>query len=171
MWRRRIYVICPNLQSAQQTMNDLLIARIDERHIHVLARRGASMEGLHEANVLQKTDLVHGAGLGLLIGGAAGVLLGAFVVLRPPDGVTLQLVTILLTALGGAFFGTWVSSMVGAGVPNTKLLAFAKDIEEGRYLMMIDVPARRVDEIQSLLEMRHPEDRRGGVEPTIPAFP
>jgi hypothetical protein len=152
-------------------MNDLLLARIDERHIHVLASRGASMEGLHEANVLQKTDLVHGAGLGLLIGGAAGVLLGVFVVLRPPDGVTLQLVTILLTALGGAFFGTWVSSMVGAGVPNAKLLAFAKDIEEGRYLMMIDVPSRRVEEIQMFLEKRHPEDRSGGIEPTMPAFP
>jgi hypothetical protein len=171
MWRRRIYLICPDLRSAQQTMNDLLLARIDEGHIHVLAKRGASMEGLHEASVLQKTDLVHGAGLGLLVGGTAGVLLGVFIVLLPPGGVTLQLVTILLTALVGAFFGTWVSSMVGAAVPNTKLLAFAKDIEEGRYLMMIDVPPRRVDEIQSFLEKRHPEDRSGGIEPTMPAFP
>lgn len=171
MWRRRLYVVCPDLNAAQQTMNDLLLARIDERHIHVLARRGASMEGLHEANVLQKTDLVHGAGLGLLVGGAAGVLLGAFVVLVPPEGVSLRLVTVLLTALGGAFFGVWVSSMVGASVPNTKLLAFAKDIEEGKYLMMIDVPYRRVEEIQAYLEKRHPEDRAAGIEPTMPAFP
>jgi hypothetical protein len=152
-------------------MNDLLLARIGERHIHVLAQRDAPMEGLHEASVLQKTDLVHGAGLGLLIGGATGVLLGVFLVLQPPEGITLRLVTILLTALGGAFFGTWVSSMVGAGVPNTKLLAFAKDIEEGKYLMMIDVPARRIGEIQSLLAKRHPEDRDAGIEPTMPAFP
>jgi hypothetical protein len=66
-----MYVVCPDLQSAQQTMNDLLLARIGERRIHVLARRGAAMDGLHEATVLQKTDLVHGAGLGLHIGGAA----------------------------------------------------------------------------------------------------
>lgn len=171
MWRRRMYVVCPDLQSAQQTMNDLLLARIGERRIHVLARRGAAMDGLHEANVLQKTDLVHGAGLGLLIGSAAGILLGVFLVVQPPEGLTLQFVTILLTALGGAFFGTWVSSMVGAGVPNTKLLAFAKDIEEGKYLMMVDVPARRVGELQSLLAKRHPEDRNAGIEPTIPAFP
>jgi hypothetical protein len=61
--------------------------------------------------------------------------------------------------------------MVGAGVPNTKLLAFAKDIDEGKYLMMIDVPARRVGELQSLLANRHPEDRNAGIEPTMPAFP
>jgi hypothetical protein len=169
--RRRLYVICPDLQAAQQTMNDLLLARIDEGHIHVLATRGASMEGLHEANVLQKTDLVHGAELGVVVGGAAGVILGVVLVLMPPSGFQLQLVTILITALGGALFGTWASSLVAAGVPNTKLLAFAKDIEEGKYLMMVDVPFRRVEEIQSLLRTRHPEDKDGGVEPSMPAFP
>lgn len=169
--RRRLYVICPNLQAAQQTMNDLLLARIDERHLHVLARRDTPMEGLHEANVLQKTDLVHGAELGLVIGGAGGVILGAILVLMPVEGIQLQLVTVLLTALGGALFGIWVSSMVAAGVPNSKLLAFAKDIEEGKYLMMVDVPFRRVEEIQLLLQERHPEDKGGGVEPSVPAFP
>jgi hypothetical protein len=60
--------------------------------------------------------------------------------------------------------------MVAAGVPNTKLLAFAKDVEEGKYLMMVDVPFRRVERIQSLLQQRHPEDKGGGVEPRVPAF-
>ena len=169
--RRRLYVICPDLQAAQQTMNDLLLARIDERHIHVLARRGASMEGLHEANILQKSDVVHGAELGLVIGGACGLLLGVVLVLVPLAGVELQLVTVLIAAVGGALFGTWTSSLVAVSVPNTRLLAFAKDIEEGRYLMMVDVPFRRVEEIQSLLRKRHPEDKDGGVEPTVPAFP
>ncbi|OGA32147.1 MAG: DUF1269 domain-containing protein [Betaproteobacteria bacterium RIFCSPLOWO2_12_FULL_62_13b] len=169
--RRRLYVICPELQAAQQTMNDLLLARIDEPHIHVLAKRGAPMEGLHEANVLQKTDLVHGAKLGLIVGGAAGLILGAIIVLLPLGGAPVQLVAVLITTLGGGLFGIWASSMVAASVPNTKLLAFAKDIEEGKYLMMVDVPFRRVEEIRLLLEKRHPEDRGGGVEPSVPAFP
>ena len=37
--------------------------------------------------------------------------------------------------------------------------------------MMVDVPFRRVEEIQLLLRKRHPEDKNGGVEPTVPAFP
>jgi hypothetical protein len=169
--RRRLYVICPDLEAAQKTMDDLLLARIDERHIHVLARPGAPMEGLHEANVLQKTDLVHGAELGLVIGGVLGLLLGVVLVLVPLGGVQLQLVTVLIAAVGGALFGTWASSMVAASLPNTKLLVFAKDIADGKYLMMIDVPFRRVEEIQSLLRKRHPEDKDGGVDPTVPAFP
>jgi hypothetical protein len=169
--RRRIYVVCPDLQAAQQTMNDLLLARIDERHVHVLARRDAPMEGLHEANILQKTDLVHGAELGLVVGGATGAILGAVLVLIPLAGMQFQLVTVLVMALGGALFGAWASSLVAAGVPNSKLLAFARDIEEGKYLMMVDVPFRRVEEIQSLVKQRHPEDKGGGVEPSVPAFP
>jgi hypothetical protein len=169
--RRRLYVVCPDLECAEQTMNDLLLARIDERHIHVLARPGAPMGELHEANILQKSDLVHGAELGLAIGGACGVLLGLGLVLVPLGGVQLQLVTVLITAFGGALFGLWASSLVAASVPNTRLLAFAKDIEEGKYLMMVDVPFRRVEKIQLLLRKRHPEDKDGGVEPTVPAFP
>ena len=124
-----------------------------------------------EANVLQKTDLVHGAELGLIVGGAAGLIMGAILVLVPLGGVQLQLFVVLMVALGGALFGLWASSLVAVSVPNTKLLGFAKDIEEGKYLMMIDVPFRRVEEIQSLLQTRHPEDKSGGVEPTVPEFP
>ncbi|MGD8476701.1 MAG: DUF1269 domain-containing protein [Burkholderiales bacterium] len=169
--RRRLYVVCPDLQAAQQTMNDLLLARIGENHIRVLAKPGAPMEGLNEASVLQKTDLVHGAEMGLVIGGIVGIILGVILILIPPGGLELQLVTVLIAAFGGALFGAWASSMAGAGIPNTRLLAFAKDIEEGRYLMMVDIPFHRVEEIQSLVRRRHPEDADGGVEPSIPAFP
>jgi hypothetical protein len=57
----------PGLRSTRGE-DDLLLARIEERPIHFLAKRGTSMDGLHEANVLQKTDLVHGAQLGLVPG-------------------------------------------------------------------------------------------------------
>ena len=169
--RRRLCVVCPDLRAAQQTMNDLLLARIDDGHIHVLARNGVSMEGLHEANVLQKTDVVHGAQTGFLVGGALGIVLGVILVLAPPGNFQLPLATILITVIGGAFFGGWASSMVAAGIPNTRLLAFAGDIEDGKYLMMVDVPYLRVEEIQDLIHKRHPEDRDGGIESSVPAFP
>ena len=93
------------------------------------------------------------------------------VVLLPPAGVSLQLVTILITALAGGLFGTWVSSMVGTQVPNSKLAAFHADIERGKVLMMVDVPLGRVQAIRERVAQRHPEAVSGGIEPTIPAFP
>jgi hypothetical protein len=152
-------------------MNDLLLARIEERHIHSLARQDVPLAGLHEANVLHKTDIVHGAELGLLVGAIGGAVLGVFVIMFPPQGINLQLVTVLITALLGAFFGAWVSSLAAAGIPNSRLGIFAKDIADGKILMMVDVPLHKVETIRSLVEKRHPEAAQGGIEPTIPAFP
>src|SRR5215469_9143486 len=81
--RRRLYYVMPDLECARKIMNDLLLARIEERHIHCLARPGTSMEGLHEANVLQKTDLVHGAQTGLLLGALLGCIVGGAGAARP----------------------------------------------------------------------------------------
>lgn len=169
--RHRLYFVLPDLKAAQQTMNDLLLARIEERHMHWLARRDLPMEGLHEANVLQKTDLVHGAEVGIALGGIAGVVIGAVAIFGPLQTFQLQLVTILFVAIGGAVFGAWVASLKASSIPNSKLLTFTKDIDEGRYLLMVDVPARRVEEIRSLVEKRHPEAVQGGEEPAMPAFP
>ena len=46
--RRRMYYVMPDLASARRTMDDLLLARIEERHIHFLAKPGTPMDGLHE---------------------------------------------------------------------------------------------------------------------------
>ena len=59
--RRRMYFVLPDVPTAEQTTNDLLLARIDERHLHRLGRCGTPLGKLREAGVLQKTDLAHGA--------------------------------------------------------------------------------------------------------------
>jgi hypothetical protein len=169
--RRRLYFVLPDVPSARETMNDLLLARIEERHIHVLAKRGTPLDNLHEASFLQKTDVVHGAELGLVIGGVGGTLVGILMVLSPPAGIPMQLVTILIAALVGCMFGAWAASLVAVGTPNSKLIMFQSDIEAGKILLMVDVPAGKVKVIRELVEKRHPEAASGGIEPTIPAFP
>jgi hypothetical protein len=121
--------------------------------------------------VLQKTDLVHGAQMGVVIGGVVGAAAGALLVFFPPEGATLALVTVLVVAIGGALFGAWASSMVASSVPNSRLKQFERDMAEGKVLMMVDVPMRRVQEVCDAIKRRHPEAASGGFEPTIPAFP
>ena len=169
--RRRLYFMVPDVAGARGIRDDLLLARIEDSHIHVLAKDSIPLEGLHEASILQKTDFVHGAETGLVIGGGIGILAGMVAILFPPAGVDLQLVTILVTALVGAAFGAWVSSMVASSIPNSRLKTFEAGIETGRILMMVDVPGTRVDEIRKLVASRHPEVSGTAQEPTIPAFP
>ena len=44
--RKRIYWLLPDLGSARRTMDELLLARLTEHHIHIAATEGAAMSGL-----------------------------------------------------------------------------------------------------------------------------
>lgn len=171
LMRRRLYFILPDVASARGMLDEILLARIEIERIHFLGRRGELPPDLPESNFLQKTDFVHGAQLGVGVGGLAGVIVGVLIVAFPPAGVSLQLAAVLIAALAGAVFGAWVSSMAASSVPNSKLKRFQGDIDQGKVLMMVDVPIRRVQEISGLVARRHPEALSGGFEPTIPAFP
>ena len=169
--RRRLYFVLPNLGSAIQTANDLLLARVEDRYMHFLAKRGTSLGELHEANYFQKSDLRHSMQIGFILGGCVGFLVGIYIYMTPPEGTHLQLVTILIATVVGAMFGAWAASMIGISTPNTALKRFEAEIGEGRVLLMVDVPKDRVGEIQELVHRSHPEASDHGLEPTIPAFP
>jgi hypothetical protein len=169
--RRRLYFLLPDLASARQVVDEILLARIEARHIHVLARRGVDLGDLPEASVFQKTDVVHGAQIGMILGACAGALFGALLVAFPPSGFQLQLVTILIAAFLGALFGLWVASLAGASVPNSRLTQFHAWIEQGNLLLMVDVPFGQGERVTELVTHRHPEAVPGGTEPRIPAFP
>ncbi|APV49861.1 DUF1269 domain-containing protein [Betaproteobacteria bacterium GR16-43] len=169
--RLRMYVTLPDTQSAKRLADDLLLARIEDRHMHFLARRGTDLGPLHEASYLHKTDAVHGASVGLVVGGVMGVVLGLILVYFPPGGATLQLVTVLITAVIGGGLGAWVATMVGLQVPNSRLKGFEHDLDEGKVLLMLDVPSTRYEEVRSVIARTHPEAADRGNEPTVPAFP
>lgn len=169
--RRRLFYLMPDLPSARRMMDDLLLARVDERHIHVLARRGTSMLGLHEASLLQKSDLVHGAQIGFGIGAVLGVAVGIALVTTLVPDERWQIVTVLGACVVGALFGTWVSSMVGSSTPNSRLRQFSDAIDAGRILVMADVPDHRLNEVRDAMRDRHPEAEDRGIDPHIPAFP
>lgn len=169
--RRRMYFMLPDVPSARVLLDALLLARIEERQIHFYAKDGTLLPDMPEASFVQKSDLVHGLESGMVIGGGAGLLGGVLLVLFPPEGLQLQMIAILVTAIGGAMFGAWASGMAAAAIPNSRLKAFRIGIERGQVLLMVDVPLRRVTEIEGLIAQRHPDVRFGGVEPHIPAFP
>ena len=155
--RRRLYFVLPDVESARRTADDLLLARVEDRHMRFLARRGTTLDPLHEAGYLDKTDMVHGAAVGLALGAIIGALVGVMVVTYPPEGTNPQLVAVLIGMLLGAPLGAWMASMAGAAVPNSRLKQFQADIDAGRVLMMVDVPFGRVDEVTGLVMSRHPE--------------
>lgn len=170
---RRLYFLVPNITSCKQIVDELLLARVDEHHIHIVGKEGTHLleEHLPEAGLLQKSDFIPAVERGIAVGGVTGLLAGIAAVTFPPAGLVLGGGAILGLSLLGAGFGAWMSGMIGVSVPNRQTRAFEQAIEKGELLMMIDVPKARIDEVSALVKQHHPEAEIEGTEPTIPAFP
>lgn len=169
--RRRLYILLPDVDTACKVEDELLLARIPERDMHFLSKRGTNMRNLHQASVLQKTDLLHSMAIGLGAGAGAGLVMGLFAYMFPELSSRFGAGLVAIVTLVGAGFGIWASGLIGASTPNYKLKEYQKSMDEGHVLLMVDVPKHRVDEIARLVRQHHPDADYQGVDPAIPAFP
>lgn len=168
---RRIYFLVPDITTTKKIVDELLQVRIEERHIHVIAKRGTPLEDLPEANLLQKSDFVPAVEQGLMLGGSTGMLAGLVAIVLPPASTVIAGGILLATTLAGAGVGAWLSGMVGMSVGNRRTKEFEEAIEAGHLLLLADVPTDRVDEIEKRVKQHLPTVEIEGTEPHIPAFP
>lgn len=163
---RRLYFMLPDVTHCKQLVRELVQHGIDEQNIHVVARDDVPLEGVNHVNDLPKTELTRGLELGLSVGGIAGMLGGLLAVTFPPAGIALGGgAVILASTLAGAGFGSLVSALVANDIPNYELEAFAKDIEEGQILLILDISTKEVDNIIRLIKVTHPEAIIGIIKP------
>ena len=133
---RRLYFLVDDIDCVRRVIDGLLLARVEERHIHVIAKHGAELEELPEASLLQKSDFIPAVERGIAVGGATGVIAG-LVAMILPGGLVLGGGAILATALLGAGVGAWISGMIGMDAPNSR------DIREERIGMQLQRYASR----------------------------
>ena len=108
---RRLYFLIPTVDSAKKIVDELLLARIEQRHIHIAAAdHHALLEAkLPEAGLLQESDFIPAVERGLAIGGATGILAGIAAVALPGVGLVLGGGAILGIGLAGAGLGALLS--------------------------------------------------------------
>lgn len=169
--RRRLYFMLPDINTAKKIEEELLLAHIDDHHMHFLATMDTKLGDLPKANVLQRTDLLHGMFVGSVAGGLTGAAVGTLLYLYPAFGASLGMGPILGLAIAGIIFGSWASGMIAISTPNSRLKAFHQMINKGNILLMVDAPKERVDEITRMIKQHHPEADDKGIEAHIPAFP
>ena len=169
--RERLYFLLPDVKQAQSTMRHLLLARIEERHVHVLAKDGVDIKDLPPATLGQTSDFYHAMALGIIVGGFTGIAGGLTVYLFPPDGFNITLSVVALFAMLGSIFGVWTSGLIGTDVPNTQLAKFRRPISQGKVLMMVDVPRDKVGEIKAIMKKHHPKASQNGLDAMYPVFP
>lgn len=168
---RRIYFLSPDIETTKRVVDRLRMAKVEEKSIHVIAKRGTPLEDLPEGNLLQKSDFVPAVEQGLAVGGTTGMLAGLVAMALPPASAVFAGGILLGTTLFGAGLGAWVSGLVGMSIGNRRIKEFEEAIEGGKFLILVDVPADQVAEIEELIKQHIPQAEIEHTEPTIPAFP
>ncbi len=163
---RRLFFLFPDEEHAQRVVNQLVFLNISERNIHAIAH-GVALKNLPEATERQKNDTAFRIESFLW---KANLLL--FVV---------SLMTFFVALVMAAFYWTLIALLVMtvtffAGehfvvhVPDVHLSEFTDALSHGEVLLMVDVPADRVVEIENMIHHRNPGAVVGGVSWTVDAF-
>jgi hypothetical protein len=167
---RRLYFLLPDPAVGKKVVDELLLAHIEWRHIHVVSSRANPLEGLPDASFWQKSDIVPAMLRAIPLGGAVGMLCGLVAVALQPHLVVAG-GAILATSLAGVGLGVFLGGMVGLNVGSTRLKEFEDAIAAGQLLVIVDVPRDRVEDIEERIGKAFPGVIIEGTEPRVPAFP
>lgn len=161
--RRKLYFVFPDAKTARHAWKEMLLACIDDRHIHFLVKPGTQLGKLHPANVLERTDTLHEGELGLFVGAGLGLLAGIGVLISPHAYFPMWYTDmhwsgiLAITTAFGAIVGSIGMALLGVNLSNSDLDALKGRIEQGEVLMIVAVPLHRVAEIRKLVERLHLE--------------
>lgn len=157
---KRLYYLTDTLNSVSQISDDLHNNGVTDWHIHVLSKDEAGLyhRHVHSAHMFQQNDVIHSGELGAILGGTIS-LLTVFVlhnvlpfISEPVPPMILLFVAVVLT-----LFGAWSGGLVGAMRENYKVAQFHDDIEQGKYLIMVDVLKPQEQKVRQQLRQYHPE--------------
>ena len=163
---RRIYFLAPTIEVTRKIVDELRSQGLEDRHIHILAKRDTPLEDLPEASEFQKTDFIPAIERGAALGGVTGLLAG-LVGLRFA-GFAIAGGPVLGILFYGATIGAMMSGLAGLQVGNSKVKKYAEAIEQGELLVMVDIAKERIEEISQLITKHHPKAEFEGIESLLP---
>lgn len=154
---RRFFFLVPDLNETKEIVHELEAIGIAESNVHVLGNASEKLkkEHLHEANLLQTSDLVPSLIRGAFIGIGFSVILAGLYAYALPPNIPANYLVIALIIIFGMLFGAWVSSLIGVSVENPVVERFKGYIKRGHYIMMVDSPSEKENELVARVISHH----------------
>lgn len=152
--------LMPRLDIADAMVASLRQMGVSEDAYRVVSQDedGIRRHHLHDATLLDKTDVVHAGERGGLIGAMLGLVFASVLLATQPLGVAFGWGGMMLSVLLIALFGAWVGGMVGLSHEHYKLAPFHDALACGHYLLMIGVrDDAKAAEIEMAMLRAHPE--------------
>ena len=160
---RRLFFLCPDTGHARHVVDALQNRGVPRRRIRAIGDK-VDPVSLPMATERQKRDarfrlewFVRNTNLTLFVIGM--VVFIASLVMGSVIWAAISLFIMLLTFIAGEQFAV--------KVPDVHLAEFNDALAHGEILLMVDVPAHKVAEIENYVRSHHPEAANGGVSWTI----
>jgi hypothetical protein len=156
---KRLYFLVPTLENTTSIVQELQQGGVPEACIYIVGKNHHALQQahLHEASLLQTTDVIPAIERGLAYGGAVGLIAGLAAIVVPPAGLIFGGGAVVGLSLFGAGFGAWASSMIGISILTGPVEKFEAAIDRGQFLMLVDIAKEREANIIDLIQRHHPE--------------
>jgi hypothetical protein len=154
-----LYYLAPTLESTRQITDDLHEAGVKDFFVHVIAKdeSGLKHQHIHSSNYLETLDIIRdgfiGAAIGVLIGLVGAGLLFFFDPFGPgfPRIVYFMIVVLII------LFGAWEGGLTGIATENKKLRKFHREIEAGKYVILIYARKEQGAAVRAMMRAKHKE--------------
>jgi len=156
--------LLPDIKTANQALDALLLARVEEKNIYFLANQATYLGRLQPAGAIDSTNALYEGELGILYGALFGLLSGLFVLFFP-RWITLSptwytpsspwWVILLVTSVIGAFSVGLGAALLGVNVFNNDIKKFKNKIANGAILMIVLTPYKRVKAVRKAISQLH----------------
>lgn len=151
---KRLFYLTDNLEAVDEIATALSRSGIDGWNFHVMSRdeSGLYKHHLRSATPLQSNDVVRSGERGALIGLAGGAVVAGVAIMAFEYLQAKPLLAFAIIVAIAALHGAWIGAMAGLSMQNYQVKKFARDIDAGRYLLIVDADRRHLPVVRELMQ-------------------
>ncbi|TVP59998.1 MAG: hypothetical protein EA349_02110 [Halomonadaceae bacterium] len=161
---KRLFYLVDSIDSVEAISKDLHEEGVKDWRFHVEGKNesGIYTRRLHTATFFEKKDFVRYVERGLMIGTLIGLVLVTFGLITgyPPLPLAAWVALFVFAVLAGG----WIAGFGGVHAENYKIRPFHSAIENGEFLVMVDVPKEHLATMRRLMQKNHPEARLRAID-------
>ena len=155
----KIKFMMPDLAASLKVRNALLLGLVENKHIHFLAKNGANLADLNDANSIESSNLMHEGERGALYGMGFGLIAGLYVLFFPnwltdsPSWYSQSpwYMVLMVTIFSGAVITSIGAALVGSNILNSDFIKYKSRIAKGEILMTVSVNVYTEHKVRSIV--------------------
>lgn len=156
-----MYYLAPTLKTTEEVSDDLHKAGVKDYYLHVVSNdeSGLRQHQIHSSNYLETRDIIRDGFIGAAMGFIAGLIGIGLLMYFDPFGPTIQVpnyVYVILVCVA-TLFGAWEGGLTGIDSENKKISRFHKEIQAGKYLILVYARKYQESAVRKMMQEQHPD--------------